>query len=68
MLVLMSNTINQASVPAGWLESFARNKTQIAAGEGIPLLPILDPLRATAERLEAEQGLSADGMKLTIER
>ena len=50
--------------PAGWRESLARSKTQISAGEGVPLLPILDRLRASAERLESEQGVTADGIKV----
>jgi hypothetical protein len=64
----MSNTADRAPAPAGWLESLSRSKAQIAAGESVPLLPILDRLRATAERLEAEQGLSPDGVKLTAEQ
>ncbi len=50
---------------AGWLQSLARGKAQIASGETVPLLPILDRLRASAERLEAEQGITADGVKIS---
>jgi hypothetical protein len=46
---------------AGWSESLKRSKAQIAAGDTVPLLPVLDRLRATAERIEAEQGINADG-------
>jgi hypothetical protein len=53
--------------PAAWLESLARSKMKIAAGEGVPLLPVLDRLRASAERLEAEQGVTA-GAKVTASR
>jgi len=53
--------------PAGWQESLARSKEQIAAGERVPLLPVLDRLRASAERLEAEQGITADGVKVTAD-
>jgi len=54
--------------PAAWLESLARSKIQIAAGESVPLLPVLDRLRASAERLEADQGVTADGAKVTTSR
>jgi len=50
--------------PAGWRESLARSKAQIAAGESVPLLPVLDRLRVSAERLEAEQGVTADGERI----
>ena len=49
-------------------ESLARSKAQIASGESVPLLPILDRLRASAERLEAEQGVTADGERLAVNR
>jgi len=51
----ISSNLSGAAAPAAWLESLARSKAQIAAGESVPLLPVLDRLRATAERLEAEQ-------------
>ena len=51
-----------APPPAGWEESLARSKAQIAAGQSVPLLPILDRLRASAERLEAELCVTADGV------
>jgi hypothetical protein len=54
--------------PAAWLESLARSKIQIAAGESVPFLPALDRLRASAERLKAEQGVTADGAKVTASR
>jgi len=50
-----------APAPAGWRESLKRSKAEIAAGAAVPLLPVLDRLRAAAERLEAEQGVTADG-------
>jgi hypothetical protein len=66
--VTMSENSNQTSPPAGWRESLARSKAQIAAGESVPLLPVLDRLRASAEHLEAEQGVTADGIKVTARR
>lgn len=51
----------EASAPADWRESLERSKAQIAAGAAVPLLPVLDRLRAAAERIEAEQGITADG-------
>jgi len=53
---------------AGWRESLERSKAQIAAGEAVPLLPVLDRLRAAAERIEAEQGVTADGERVTAGR
>jgi hypothetical protein len=52
-----------ATVPAasGWRQSLERSRAQIAAGQAVPLLPVLDRLRATAERIEAEQGVTEDG-------
>jgi hypothetical protein len=61
---VMSDRPKSASPPAGWEESLARSKAQIAAGERVPLLAILDRLRASAERLEAEQGVTADGVRI----
>ena len=57
----MEDPIAEAPIPSGWLESLRRSKAQIAAGEAVPLLPLLDRLRAAAERLEAEQGIADDG-------
>lgn len=59
----MQNPPDRAAAPTKWLESLARSKTQIAAGQTVPLLPVLDRLRASAERLEAAQGLSPDEVK-----
>jgi hypothetical protein len=66
--VVMSERPSQPSSPADWRDSLARSKAQIAAGESVPLLPVLDRLRASAERLEAEQGVTADGLKVTSGR
>lgn len=59
----MTERPTQAPPPADWRDSLARSKAQIAEGESVPLLPVLDRLRASAERLEAEQGVTADGLK-----
>lgn len=59
----MSKTTKLATASADWLDSLARSEAQIAAGQTVPLLPILDRLRASAERLEAEQGLAPDEAK-----
>ena len=64
----MSERSSEAPAPADWHESLVRSKAQIAAGESVDLLPILDRLRASAERLEAEQGVTADGVKVTSGR
>ncbi len=64
----MVETSPETPAPAGWHESLARSKAQIATGLSVPLLPILDRLRASAERLEAEQGVTADGLEVTADR
>ncbi len=64
----MDSKDTHGSECAQWRESLARSKTQIAAGESVDLLPILDRLRAAAERLEAEQGVTADGEKVSVSR
>ena len=56
----MSEASQTSRAPAKWLESLERGKAQIAAGQTVPLLPVLDQLRAMAERLEAEMGVTAD--------
>ena len=64
---VMSNTANRAAAPAKWLESLARSKAEIASGRTVPLLPILDRLRASAERLEAAKDRPPDGARKTAE-
>jgi hypothetical protein len=56
----MSNAANQMRVPAGWQDSLTRSKAEIAAGQSVPLLPILDRLRAAAERLETAESTDAN--------
>ena len=53
----MPEASHTPQAPARWLESLERSKAQIAAGQTVPLLPVLDQLQATAERLEAEMGV-----------
>lgn len=57
---VMSSTADRATVPVGWVESLERSKAQIAAGMTVPLIPILDRLRASAERLEAADNRPQD--------
>lgn len=63
MLYAMSEATTPSRAPPGWEESLERSKAQIAAGQIVPLLPILDWLRASAERLEAEMGVNPDEAK-----
>jgi hypothetical protein len=43
--------------PPGWmLESLERSEAQIAAGQVVPLEPVLDRLRASIARMQAAQG------------
>jgi hypothetical protein len=57
---VMSSTADRATVPAGWVESLERSKAQIAAGVTVPLIPILDRLRGSAERLEVADNRPED--------
>ena len=57
---MMSEASQTPRAPATWRESLERSKAQIAAGKTVPLLPTLDRLRASAERLEAEMDASSD--------
>ncbi len=64
----MSEAANPSHVPISWRESLERSKAQIAVGQSVPLLPVLDRLRASAERLEAEMGVNPDEAKLNLPR
>lgn len=64
----MAETSPEKPAPAGWHESLARSKARSPARCSVPLLPVLDRLRATAERLEAERGSTADGAEVTADR
>ncbi len=68
MVRVMSEAANPSQVPIGWRESLKRSKAQIAAGQSVPLLPVLDRLRASAEHLEAEMGVNPDEAKLNMPR
>lgn len=48
------NSNPRAREPEGWREILLQSKAEIAAGQTVPLQPVLDRLRATAERLEAK--------------
>ena len=63
----MATTVNSTTAPIEWLESLARSKAQIAAGQTVPLLPILERLRASAEQLDAANNQSPDGAGPTVE-
>ena len=62
----MSEASQTLHVPADWLGCLERSKAQIAAGLIVPLLPILDRIRASAERLEAEMGITPDEVKADL--
>jgi len=68
MVSVMSEAANPSQVPIGWRESLERSKAQIASGQSVPLLPILDRLRASAENLEAEMGVNPDEAKPNLPR
>ena len=64
----MSEASHTPRAPAEWRDGLERSKAQIAAGQTMPLLPVLDQLRAAAERLEAEMGVVPDEVKPTQSR
>ncbi len=65
----MAETSPGTPASAGRQESLSRSEDRIAAGEGVPLRPILDRPRASAERrLVAERGVAADGAEATAGR
>jgi len=41
------------STPLCWIEALDRSAAEVAAGQTVPIEPVLDELRASAERLEA---------------
>lgn len=41
-------------IPAGWLEAMDESDAQLAAGQTVPLEPLLDELRQAAAQLEAK--------------
>jgi hypothetical protein len=51
----MSSSTRRVTAPAEWIESLERSKAQIAAGLTVPLMPLLEQLRASAERLEVAE-------------
>ncbi len=44
-----------AEAPAGWLEFLDHSEAQIAAGQTVPLAPVLDLMRASIARMEAKR-------------
>lgn len=52
---IMSSPPGRVMAPAEWIESLERSKAQIAAGQTVPLMPLLEQLRASAERLEVAE-------------
>lgn len=42
------------SVPAGWIDAMDESDAQLAAGQTVPLEPLLDELRQAAAQLEAK--------------
>ncbi len=47
----MNKHVNSA--PSAWMEDLDRNAAEIAAGQTVPIAPVLHELWASAERLEA---------------
>jgi hypothetical protein len=43
------------NIPAGWLESLAKSKAEVEAGDTVPLEPVLDRARASIARMKARR-------------
>jgi hypothetical protein len=54
-MTMMSSSTDRVTAPIEWIESLERSKAQIAAGLTVPLLPLLEQLRASAELLEVSE-------------
>jgi hypothetical protein len=48
----VSDDVENLPPPPGWTESLNRAKAEIAAGQTVAMEPLLERLRASAERLE----------------
>lgn len=46
--------ITSQPIPAGWLDAMDESDAQLAAGQTVPLEPLLDELRQAAAQLEAK--------------
>ncbi len=55
----MAGFTDQTVGAEDWRASLLRSKAQIDAGQTAPLLPVLERLRASADRLDAEHGEEA---------
>jgi hypothetical protein len=55
----MNQDPDSEAPPKGWIDSLLRAKAQIAAGQTVPVAPVLGRLRASAERMEARRGKAA---------
>jgi hypothetical protein len=51
----MADTTTRAEVPAEWLEALAESEAQLAAGQVVPLEPVMQRIRDSIARLEAKQ-------------
>jgi len=50
----MSNT-KKHTPPADWLDDIAESEVQLAAGQIVPIEPVLERIRAGIARMEAKQ-------------
>ena len=49
----MASTVDHPPAPPEWVESLERSKAQIEAGRDVPLGPVLERLKTSADRMEA---------------
>ncbi len=55
-------------LPAGWLDAMDESDAQLAAGQTVPLEPLLDELRQAAAQLEAKLAGQPEHTALRHER
>jgi len=55
----MDDGAHTPPAPATWLEALERSKAQIAAGQTVPLAPVLQRLRASVDRMESKRAKAA---------
>jgi len=55
----MNQDPDSGAPPKGWIDSLVRAKAQIAAGQTVPMAPVVERLRASVERMEARRAKAA---------
>jgi len=56
----MDHPTDETLTPPGWTKALEESEAQVAAGQTLPLEPVLERLRTGAERIEARLRVKAD--------